>query len=126
MSLSPAEMMGNTAVFAKSWVAPTSSPIPALTRTQTASPIAKSLCRSYIENFKSQEESSLYHARVLIAINDMNELFADPHIQSRGMQMELEGLPAIRSPMRFSDSELATKTAAPKLGAHTDEILKRG
>ncbi|MDB9857151.1 CoA transferase [Amylibacter sp.] len=59
-------------------------------------------------------------------INDMNELFADPHIQSRGMQMELEGLPAIRSPMRFSDSELATKTAAPKLGAHTDEILKRG
>ena len=79
-----------------------------------------------VKHTKSQEESSLYHARVLIAINDMNELFADPHIQSRGMQMELEGLPAIRSPMRFSDSELATKTAAPKLGAHTDEILKRG
>ena len=58
-------------------------------------------------------------------INDMNELFADPHIQSRGMQMELEGLPAIRSPMRFSDSPLAMETAAPKLGAHTDEILKK-
>lgn len=58
-------------------------------------------------------------------INDMNELFADPHIQSRGMQMELEGLPAIRSPMRFSDSPLAMETAAPKLGAHTDEILQK-
>ncbi|WGI22277.1 CaiB/BaiF CoA-transferase family protein [Amylibacter sp. IMCC11727] len=58
-------------------------------------------------------------------INDMNELFADPHVQSRGMQMELEGLPAIRSPMRFSESPLAMETAAPKLGAHTDEVLKK-
>ncbi|MAD95108.1 MAG: CoA transferase [Rhodobacteraceae bacterium] len=58
-------------------------------------------------------------------INNMNELFADPHIQARGMQMELEGLPAIRSPMRFSESSLAIKTAAPKLGADTDKILKK-
>ncbi len=58
-------------------------------------------------------------------INDMNELFADPHVQSRGMQMELEGLPAIRSPMRFSESPLAMESAAPKLGAHTDEVLKK-
>ena len=58
-------------------------------------------------------------------INNMNELFADPHIQARGMQMELEGLPAIRSPMRFSESSLAIKTAAPKLGAHTDKVLKK-
>ena len=58
-------------------------------------------------------------------INNMNELFADPHIRSRGMQMELEDLPAIRSPMRFSESPLAMKTAAPKLGAHTDEIIKK-
>ena len=58
-------------------------------------------------------------------INNMNELFADPHIQARGMQMELEGLPAIRSPMRFSESSLAIKTAAPKLGAHTDKVFKK-
>jgi crotonobetainyl-CoA:carnitine CoA-transferase CaiB-like acyl-CoA transferase len=58
-------------------------------------------------------------------INNMNELFADPHIQARGMQMELEGLPAIRSPMRFSESSLAIKTAAPKLGADTNKILKK-
>ena len=58
-------------------------------------------------------------------INNMNELFADPHIQARGMQIELEGLPAIRSPMRFSESSLAIKTAAPKLGAHTDKVLKK-
>lgn len=58
-------------------------------------------------------------------INNMNELFADPHIQARGMQMELEGLPAIRSPMRFSESSLAIKTAAPKLGADTNKVLKK-
>lgn len=58
-------------------------------------------------------------------INNLHELFEDPHIQSRGMKIELEGMPAVRSPMRFSESDLATKTAAPKLGAHTDEFLKK-
>lgn len=58
-------------------------------------------------------------------INNLKELFEDPHIQSRGMQIELDGLPAVRSPMRFSRSELATKTAAPKLGAHTAELLRK-
>ena len=57
-------------------------------------------------------------------INNMTELFDDPHIKSRGMQMELDGLPAIRSPMRFSKSELAMENPAPKLGDSTEEILK--
>lgn len=58
-------------------------------------------------------------------INNLHELFQDPHIQSRGMQIELEGLPGVRSPMRFSEADLATKSAAPKLGAHTQEYLKK-
>ncbi|WP_069298587.1 CaiB/BaiF CoA transferase family protein [Neptunicoccus sediminis] len=56
-------------------------------------------------------------------INDMKELFEDPHVQARGMKIELDGLPGVRSPMRFSGSDLATKDAAPKLGAHTEELL---
>ena len=58
-------------------------------------------------------------------INNLHELFQDPHIQSRGMQLELEGLPAVRSPMRFSKSDLATKSPAPKLGDHTNNLLKK-
>jgi crotonobetainyl-CoA:carnitine CoA-transferase CaiB-like acyl-CoA transferase len=58
-------------------------------------------------------------------INNMAEMFADPHIQSRGMRIALEGLPNIRSPMRFSDSDLATEHPAPKLGADTDKYLKK-
>ncbi|PLS22897.1 CaiB/BaiF CoA transferase family protein [Neptunicoccus cionae] len=56
-------------------------------------------------------------------INNMKELFEDPHVQSRGMQIELDGLPGVRSPIRFSGADLATKDAAPKLGAHTEELL---
>ena len=58
-------------------------------------------------------------------INNMAELFDDPHIQSRGMQLELDGLPGVRSPMRFSKSDLATKRPAPKLGANTGDYLKK-
>ncbi|MEM6617732.1 MAG: CaiB/BaiF CoA-transferase family protein, partial [Pseudomonadota bacterium] len=56
-------------------------------------------------------------------INTMAEVFADPHIQARGLQLELEGLPGVRNPMRFSEIPLATAHPAPKLGADTDDLL---
>lgn len=56
-------------------------------------------------------------------INDLAEVFADPHLQARGMRMELDGLPAVRNPMRFSESDLDMQNPAPKLGADTDDIL---
>ncbi|MYM55504.1 CaiB/BaiF CoA transferase family protein [Thalassovita mangrovi] len=49
-------------------------------------------------------------------INDMSEVFADPHVQARGMQVELDGVPGIRSPFRFSDAELKLDHPSPKLG----------
>jgi crotonobetainyl-CoA:carnitine CoA-transferase CaiB-like acyl-CoA transferase len=56
-------------------------------------------------------------------INDMAEVFADPQVIARGMQIAPDGLPGVRSPMRFSDAELSLDRPAPRLGQHQDEVL---
>lgn len=49
-------------------------------------------------------------------INDMGDVMADPQVVARGMQIELDGVPGLRSPFRFSDAELALHRPSPKLG----------
>ncbi|MEO9779074.1 MAG: CaiB/BaiF CoA-transferase family protein [Sedimentitalea sp.] len=49
-------------------------------------------------------------------INDLADVMADPQIIARGMQIELDGVPGIRAPFRFSDADLALHRPAPKLG----------
>lgn len=49
-------------------------------------------------------------------INDLADVMADPQVQARGMKIELDGVPGVRSPFRFSDAELALHRPAPKLG----------
>ena len=49
-------------------------------------------------------------------INDMADVMADPQVQARGLQIELGGVPGIRTPMLFSDADLALHRPAPKLG----------
>jgi crotonobetainyl-CoA:carnitine CoA-transferase CaiB-like acyl-CoA transferase len=56
-------------------------------------------------------------------INDLAEVFEDPQVQARGMKIAPGGLPGIRSPMTFSDADLALDRPAPKLGEHQDEVL---
>jgi crotonobetainyl-CoA:carnitine CoA-transferase CaiB-like acyl-CoA transferase len=56
-------------------------------------------------------------------INDLAEVFEDPQVKARGMQIAPGGLPGIRSPMTFSDADLALDRPAPKLGEHQDEVL---
>jgi crotonobetainyl-CoA:carnitine CoA-transferase CaiB-like acyl-CoA transferase len=53
-------------------------------------------------------------------INDMADVFADPQVQARGMQIAPEGLPGVRSPFRFSGADLALERASPKLGQDND------
>lgn len=53
-------------------------------------------------------------------INDMGEMLNDPQIKARGMQIELDGVPSVRSPFVFSDAELALKRPSPKLGEDND------
>ncbi|WP_425073828.1 CaiB/BaiF CoA transferase family protein [Sagittula sp. S175] len=50
-------------------------------------------------------------------INDMAEVFADPQVLARGLQITPGGIPGVRAPFRFSDAELVLDTPAPTLGS---------
>ncbi|MGR3464002.1 CaiB/BaiF CoA transferase family protein [Limimaricola sp.] len=51
-------------------------------------------------------------------INRVDQVFDDPQVVARGLRIDPEGVPGLRSPMRFSDSPLALDRRAPKLGEH--------
>lgn len=64
-------------------------------------------------------------------INTVEDVFADPQIIARNMKIDIPDtgiqggkLPGVRTPIRFSDSELCLGTGAPRLGEHTQEILE--
>jgi crotonobetainyl-CoA:carnitine CoA-transferase CaiB-like acyl-CoA transferase len=58
-------------------------------------------------------------------INNLDEVFADPQVVARKMRLDVDGIPGVRSPFRFSGAELALDRAAPKLGEHQD-LLEGG
>jgi len=49
-------------------------------------------------------------------INDLETVLADPQVEARGMAIEADGVPGIRSPFRFSDAELALERPSPRQG----------
>lgn len=51
-------------------------------------------------------------------INSVADTFADPQFVARGMQIKPEGVPGMRTPIKFSDATLATDRRSPKLGEH--------
>ena len=55
-------------------------------------------------------------------INQLNEVFADPQVVARRMQLELGGLPTVRAPFTFSDAELALDRPSPMLGEDQDAL----
>ncbi len=62
-------------------------------------------------------------------INDLGEVFADPQIVARGMQAEIDGIPTVRAPFRFSSADLPLNRASPKLDEHGEAIrakLRKG
>ena len=58
-------------------------------------------------------------------INDMADVFADPQVAHRGLQGTLDGVPTIRTPIRFSDADAGAGSASPKLDEHGASIRKR-
>ena len=58
------------------------------------------------------------------SINTVAEVFADPHVKARGLQIAPEGVPGVRTPLVFSESSLALDKASPRLGEHTEEVLQ--
>ena len=59
-------------------------------------------------------------------IPDIEEAPKHPHNVSRGVFIEVEGVPQPAPAPRFSRSKPGIPTPAPEIGAHTSEILKRG
>jgi len=57
-------------------------------------------------------------------INTMDEVFDDPQIKSRAMVMDLDGVPSVRLPIKFSEIDLGNQKAAPKLGKDTGDCFK--
>jgi intracellular septation protein A len=64
-------------------------------------------------------------------INTVAQAFDDPHVKHREMVVDLRHKGAkdgkkqyVRTPIRFSDSGLALKRGAPRLGQHTNAILR--
>lgn len=49
-------------------------------------------------------------------INAIDAVFADPQVQARGMRINLDGVPGVRSPFTFSDAELALDRPSPMKG----------
>ena len=49
-------------------------------------------------------------------INDLAEVFADPQVQARGLVLDMDGMPGLRTPITFAGAALATGRPAPALG----------
>ena len=53
-------------------------------------------------------------------INTMAEVFADPQVIARGLQIAPEGVPGVRTPITFSGAELSLDRPSPRLGQRQD------
>lgn len=51
-------------------------------------------------------------------INDVAEVFADPQVIARGMQMEVGGVPAVASPIVIDGKRQVAERGSPALGGH--------
>ena len=63
-------------------------------------------------------------------INNLAQVFADPHVQARGLRLDLPHslggtTPQVASPLRLSATPVEYRNAPPLLGEHTDAVLQR-
>ena len=56
-------------------------------------------------------------------INSIGDVFADPQVQARGMQIAHGTLPGVRMPILFDGQPMVAERPCPRLGQHTDEVL---
>ncbi len=63
-------------------------------------------------------------------IYNLEQVFEDPQVQHRNLKMSMKHssgsmTPQIANPMRFSETPVSYRTAAPMLGEHTEAVLQR-
>lgn len=56
-------------------------------------------------------------------INSVAEVFDDPQVRHRGLRLDLDGIPGVRTPIKFSDAALVLDRRSPALGEHTDAVI---
>lgn len=62
-------------------------------------------------------------------VNGIDEVFADPQVRARGLQVnidhpEQDALPMVASPLRLSATPVRYRRAPPMLGQHTEDVLR--
>jgi crotonobetainyl-CoA:carnitine CoA-transferase CaiB-like acyl-CoA transferase len=64
-------------------------------------------------------------------VNTLTDVFADPHVQARGMVSPMAHpfaggtpLPLVANPLKLSETPPTYRRAPPTLGQHTDEVLR--
>jgi len=62
-------------------------------------------------------------------INDLGDVFADPHVRARGMTVGIEhplnpALELVGSPIKLSVTPVTVRRPPPLLGQHTEEVLR--
>jgi crotonobetainyl-CoA:carnitine CoA-transferase CaiB-like acyl-CoA transferase len=57
-------------------------------------------------------------------INTVSDVFADPQVIARGLQIGTADAPGVRTPICFSAAELSLTRPPPKLGEHTAEVMR--
>jgi len=55
-------------------------------------------------------------------INTLEDVFADPQVVARGMRLDLDGIPGVRTPITLSGAELSLDRRSPRLDEHGDAI----
>jgi crotonobetainyl-CoA:carnitine CoA-transferase CaiB-like acyl-CoA transferase len=61
-------------------------------------------------------------------INSIEEMFADPQVQARGLRVDLEAadgtvIPGVRTPIILSETPLHYERPSPRLGEHQAEVM---
>lgn len=61
-------------------------------------------------------------------INDIAQVFADPHVVARGLRVQMPGpageVSAVGNPLRLSATPVSYALGPPALGAHTPEVIR--
>jgi crotonobetainyl-CoA:carnitine CoA-transferase CaiB-like acyl-CoA transferase len=64
-------------------------------------------------------------------INTVDKVFADPHVQDRGMVIKMphdavggRDVPLVANPLRFSETPVSYRHTPPVLGADTEDVLR--
>ena len=70
------------------------------------------------------------HAVPCGPINTVRDVFDDPQVKARGLQIAMQhpqagAVPLVASPIRLSDTPVTYRHTPPQLGQHTDEVLTR-